>query len=183
MNQHNQVFTNARLFTATSDQAIERGAVWVQGDRIQYAGPGDGLPATPAGCETLDLQGQFLMPGMTETHAHLSFADVSPFGIGDTAVEVATITAVRNARLMLNSGFTSAISFGSTYKIDVALRDAINAGRIQGPRLLAAGRDLGATASNVDSPGGLSQIAGKLPRDARKVCRSPCTAWIGPNSA
>ncbi len=51
---------------------------------------------------------------------------------------------------MLASGFTSAISFGSTYKIDVALRDAINSGRIAGPRLLAAGRDLGATASNVD---------------------------------
>ena len=72
---------------------------------------------------------------------------------------MATITAVRNAELMLNSGFTSAISFGSTYKIDVALRDSINAGKIAGPRMLAAGRDLGATASNVDSPGGLSQIA------------------------
>jgi imidazolonepropionase-like amidohydrolase len=95
---------------------------------------------------------------MTETHAHLSFADASPFAIGATPVEEATITAVNNASLMLASGFTSAISFGSTYKIDVALRDAINAGRIAGPRLLAAGRDLGATASNVDAPGGLSQI-------------------------
>ncbi|NJN51323.1 MAG: amidohydrolase family protein [Gammaproteobacteria bacterium] len=76
-----------------------------------------------------------------------------------TPVEQATITAVRNAALMLRAGFTSAISFGSTYQIDVALRDAINAGRIIGPRLLAAGRDLGATASNVDSGGGLSQIA------------------------
>jgi len=96
---------------------------------------------------------------MTETHAHLSFADASPFAIGATPVEEATITAVRNADLMLSAGFTSAISFGSTYKIDVALREAINGGRLTGPRLLAAGRDLGATASNVDSPGGLSQIA------------------------
>jgi imidazolonepropionase-like amidohydrolase len=96
---------------------------------------------------------------MTETHAHLSFADASPFAIGDTPVEQATLTAVRNAGLMLGSGFTSAISFGSTYKIDVALRDAINSGQVAGPRLLAAGRDLGATASNVDSKGGLSQIA------------------------
>ena len=74
-------------------------------------------------------------------------------------MEQATITAVNNAALMLRAGFTSAISFGSTYCIDVALRDAIAAGTITGPRLLAAGRDLGATASNVDSPGGLSQIA------------------------
>ena len=76
---------------------------------------------------------------------------------------------------MLASGFTSAISFGSTYKIDVALRDAIRAGQLPGPRLLAAGRDLGATASNVDSGGGLSQIADgpwalrKAVREQRKL--------------
>ena len=116
------------------------------------------VAAAPADAEAIDVAGKFVMPGMTETHAHLSFADASPFAIGATPVEEATITAVRNAALMLASGFTSAVSFGSTYKIDVALRDAINAGRIAGPRLLAAGRDLGATASNVDSPGGLSQI-------------------------
>ena len=107
----------------------------------------------------IDLGGKFLMPGMTETHAHLSFDDSSPFSIGDSSVEQATITAVGNARLMLNAGFTSAVSFGSTYAIDVALRNAINTGKIRGPRLMAAGRDLGATASNVDFDGGLSQIA------------------------
>ncbi len=75
---------------------------------------------------------------------------------------------------MLASGFTSAISFGSTYKIDVALRDAINAGRIAGPRLLAAGRDLGATASNVD-------CTGRLEPDRRR----PMGAFVRPfaNSA
>ena len=122
-------------------------------------GPAAALPDTNDGTDVQDVGGAFVMPGMTETHAHLSFADASPFAIGATPVEQATITAVRNANLMLASGFTSAISFGSTYKIDVALRDAIEAGQITGPRLLAAGRDLGATASNVDSPGGLSRIA------------------------
>jgi len=155
----NQIFTNATLFTATDHNAISQGSVWVEGNRIRYAGPGDKLPDTPADAIHHDVNGRFIMPGMTETHAHLSFSDVSPFGIGDTSVEAATVTAVRNARLMLASGFTSAVSFGSTYSIDVALRGAINAGKIVGPRLLAAGRDLGATASNVDSGGGLSQIA------------------------
>jgi imidazolonepropionase-like amidohydrolase len=158
MNKRDQVLTNARLFTAQDESVIESGAVWVSGNTIRYAGPQAELPAAAAGCETIDVAGKFVMPGMTETHAHLSFADASPFAIGATPVEEATITAVKNAALMLASGFTSAVSFGSTYKIDVALRDAINAGRIAGPRLLAAGRDLGATASNVDSPGGLSQI-------------------------
>jgi imidazolonepropionase-like amidohydrolase len=155
----NQVLINCRVFTATGDSVISSGAIWVSGNAIRYAGPKNEMPQVPADAEMIDMAGKFVMPGMTETHAHLSFADASPFAIGATPVEEATITAVRNATLMLQCGFTSAISFGSTYKIDVALRDAINAGRIAGPRLLAAGRDLGATASNVDSPGGLSQIA------------------------
>lgn len=153
------LMTNARLFTAVDEDVIEQGALLIDGGVIQYAGPAADAPAVENGMEVRDVGGRFVMPGMTETHAHLSFADASPFAIGATPVEEATITAVRNANLMLSSGFTSAISFGSTYKIDVALREAINSGRIVGPRLLAAGRDLGATASNVDSPGGLSQIA------------------------
>ena len=153
------LITNARLFTAVDERVIENGALLIDGDAIHYAGPAADVPELKNGTDIRDVGGKFVMPGMTETHAHLSFADVNPFGIGETPVEVATITAVGNARLMLSSGFTSAISFGSTYKIDVALREAIESGRIPGPRLMAAGRDLGATASNVDSPGGLSQIA------------------------
>jgi len=159
MTRRDQVLINARLFTAADESVIAPGAVWVSGNTIRYAGPQAGLPPTPPDAVVTDVTGQFVMPGMVETHAHLSFADASPFAIGATPVEEATITAVRNASLMLAAGFTSAISFGSTYRIDVALRDAIDAGRIAGPRLLAAGRDLGATASNVDSGGGLSQIA------------------------
>ena len=175
MSHRDQILTNARVFTGKDESVIESGAVWVSGNRIRYAGPQGRLPAGAAESEVIDVAGKFVMPGMTETHAHLSFADASPFAIGATSVEDATITAVKNAALMLASGFTSAISFGSTYKIDVALRDAINAGRINGPRLLAAGRDIGATASNVDAPGGLSQIADgpwalrKAVREQRKL--------------
>ena len=175
MNHQHQVITNARVFTALDESVVNDGAVWIDGGTIRYAGPASKLPTLPAEVTRIDAKGGFVMPGMTETHAHLSFADVSPFGIGDTSVEAATITAVRNASLMLDSGFTSAVSFGSTYQIDVALRQAINTGRIRGPRLLAAGRDLGATASNIDSPGGLSQIADgpwalrKAVREQRKL--------------
>jgi imidazolonepropionase-like amidohydrolase len=170
MNTKHLVIHNARLFPARDDTVIRDAAVWIEGDTVVYAGPQSGLPAVPPDSERFDATGRFVMPGMTETHAHLSFADASPFGIGATPVEEATIIAVRNATLMVDSGFTSAISFGSTYRIDVALREAINAGRIKGPRLLAAGRDLGATGSNIDSPGGLGQIADG-PWEGRKAVR------------
>ena len=151
------LFTNARLFTAESEDIIDRGVLLVEDGSVRFAGNAEELKSSTH--PEIDLGGKFLMPGMTETHAHLSFDDSSPFSIGDSSVEQATITAVGNARLMLNAGFTSAVSFGSTYGIDVALRNAINTGKIRGPRLMAAGRDLGATASNVDFDGGLSQIA------------------------
>ncbi|MDA8879750.1 amidohydrolase family protein [Pseudomonadales bacterium] len=151
------LFTNARLFTAESEDIIDRGVLLIEDGSVRFAGNAKELKSSTH--HVIDLGGKFLMPGMTETHAHLSFDDSSPFSIGDSSVEQATITAVGNARLMLNAGFTSAVSFGSTYGIDVALRNAINTGKIRGPRLMAAGRDLGATASNVDFDGGLSQIA------------------------
>ena len=104
------VLTNARVFTAKDESVVEAGAVWVSGNVIRYAGPQAQLPAAAANGERIDVGGKFVMPGMTETHAHLSFADASPFAIGATTVEDATITAVRNAALMLAAGFTSAVS-------------------------------------------------------------------------
>ena len=171
----NYLLKNLNLFSGTRNDALKNAAIWVAGNRIKFAGSFEALPEMPQATVEKDLAGKFVMAGMTETHAHLSFADASPFAIGETLVEEATLTAVRNARLMLGSGFTSAVSFGSTYKIDVALRDAISQGSVIGPRLLAAGRDLGATASNVDSGGGLSQIADgpwalrKAVREQRKI--------------
>lgn len=171
----NQLIDNVTLFTGESMEAIPDAAILVRDNVIQYAGAKSALPALPKDLKRHDGGGKFAMPGMTETHAHLSFADASPFAIGATRVEGATITAVKNAELMLNAGFTAAVSFGSTYQIDIALRDAINSGRLKGPRLRAAGRDLGTTSSNVDSPGGLSQIADgpwalrKAVREQRKL--------------
>ena len=175
MTSVDHIFKNAMVFTATSEASIDQAAVWIHDGRIRYVGKNEGLPPFPPEARIHDVAGKFIMPGMTETHAHLSFADASPFAIGIESVEDSTITAVNNARLMLASGFTSAISFGSAYSIDVSLRKAINSGAIVGPRLLAAGRDIGATASNVDGPGGLSQIADgpwalrKAVRDQRKL--------------
>lgn len=169
MPQH-QILTNCKLFPAVDETVIERGVIWIEGDMIRYAGPREGFTSAPPDATRSDLGGRFVMPGMTETHAHLSFADESPFAIGETTAEDAMIVAVRNSRLMLASGFTSAVSFGSTFRIDVALRSAINKGQIVGPRLLAAGRDIGATASNVDLGSGLSQIADG-PWALRKVVR------------
>lgn len=146
----NLLFTNARLFTAVDDEVIADGALWVEGNIIRFAGPVGDLGEVPDGVQRVDLGGQFVMPGMTESHAHLSYTNNGPTELDKTPVEDAMVQTVRNARVMLGAGFTSAISFGSVHRVDVYLRDAINTGQIPGPRLLASGRDIGATASNAD---------------------------------
>ena len=155
------IFTGANLFTGIDESVIKNGTIWLDGEHIKYAGPADGLIGLDASIKCVELKGQFVMPGMTECHAHLSFTDANPFNLGAQSPEEATLTGIRNARIMLGSGFTSAISFGSIHKVDLALRSAISSGAIPGPRLAAAGKDLGATGSTVDSGvfDGLAQVA------------------------
>ena len=145
------VYTNGRLFTGTGDDVIADGAVWISGRHIRRAGHISAFTDVPADVRRVDLGGRFVMPGMTESHAHLSYPNAHPTELDKAPAEEATIHAVDNARVMLASGFTSAISFGSTHRIDVALRNAIDTDKIPGPRLAAAGRDLGGTASNADT--------------------------------
>jgi imidazolonepropionase-like amidohydrolase len=144
------VLTNATLFKGVDEEVIKNGIVWVDGNLIRYAGSAKDLPTAASQAKPVDVGGQFIMPGMTESHAHLSYTNNGPTELDGTPVEEAMLGSVDNARLMLGSGFTSAISFGSVHRIDVFLRDAINKGQVPGPRLVASGRDVGATGSNAD---------------------------------
>ncbi len=145
--------TNARLFPAVDETVIDNGGVLVEGDRIVWVGPTEAAPPVADGDDvhTLDAAGRFVMPGMTESHVHLSYSNAHPSQLDTQPVPVAMLDAVDNARTLLGFGFTSAISFGSAQGIDVPLRNAIDAGRVPGPRLLASDRDVGSTGSNADS--------------------------------
>ncbi len=145
-----RVFTNARLFTGVDGEVLEDGSVWIDGGDIRFAGPTSDLRGVNENVDRIDLGGRFLMPGMTESHAHISYTGNGPTELDKTPVEEAMVHSIDNARLMLGAGFTSAISFGSVHRIDVFLKRAIDAGTIPGPKLVASGRDLGATSSNAD---------------------------------
>ena len=144
------LLTNARLFTGVDETVLDDGAVWVSGRYVRRVGPAGQFSDVPDDVERVDLRGRFVMPGMTESHAHISYSNNGPKELDKTPVEEAMINSVANARLMLGSGFTSAISFGSVHRIDVYLRNAIERGQIPGPRLAASGRDVGSTGGNAD---------------------------------
>ena len=146
-----KIFSNLNLFKGDSDTICEDASIWIDGNIIKYAGPSSEFTNTSHNIERVDLGGKTVIPGMTESHAHISYTNNGPLELDKTPIEEAMIKTVDNARIMLGSGFTSAISFGSVHRIDVFLRDAINSGQIAGPRLLAGGRDICAIGGNADT--------------------------------
>ncbi|HJM29128.1 MAG: amidohydrolase family protein [Acidimicrobiales bacterium] len=169
------VIHNARVFCGVDEEVLDNGTVWVSNGLIKYAGSSTDVPEIDSGVERYDAEGKFVMPGMTESHVHLSYNNAHPQQLNNQPLPIAMLDAVDNARVLLGSGFTSAISFGSAQGLDIPLRDAINAGRVPGPRLAASDRDLGSTGSNADGASG-GDMAKKIIADGpwaiRKAVRS-----------
>ncbi len=135
------LFSNAKIFDGTGSQAAP-GEVLVEGERIiavSLAGRDAALPRDDA--KVINCGGHVLMPGMVEAHAHLSWpSSVERFEPRFVLPpEEMVLTTARNARILLDHGFTSAYSAGALgERLEVVLRDDINAGWLPGPRLKAS---------------------------------------------
>ncbi len=140
------IIRNGTLIDATGQPAVQNDAVVVQGNRILSVGavPPEINVEDREHVETIDATDKWIMPGLIEGHCHLSFGQPNMPGLsiarGATSPEFSTIRAARNAQAVLRSGVTSISIPGGTWFIDVALREAINAGMIEGPRIYCAGR-------------------------------------------
>lgn len=130
------VFTQVRVFDGTGSAPVA-GEVRVEGQRITQVGP----QVSREGATVVDGHHGVLMPGLIEAHAHLTWpSSVEKFVPGmHLPIEELTLTAARNARILLDHGFTSAYSAGALGKrIEVALRETIESGGMPGPRLIAS---------------------------------------------
>ncbi len=116
--------------------------VLVRGNRIARVGQPPLPEVGPA--VRIDVSGHTLIPGLVDGHAHLPFAHkASMADTGDIPPEEHTLLTLVHARTVLEAGFTSCLSGGSAKpRLDIAVRDAINAGAAPGPRLLAASPEL-----------------------------------------
>ena len=108
--------------------------------------------AAPSGAEVIDLSHGTCMPGLMDVHDHLTM-EPTQSGYESLGVSVPrqAVAGVKNARLTLRAGFTTVRNVGASGYSDVALRDGINAGEVDGPRLFVSGPALGITGGHCDN--------------------------------
>src|ERR1700743_873319 len=151
----------ARLLSRKTGSVLSPAAVLVENGKIKEVGSPSQLQAhVPAGTKAIDLGNATLLPGLIDAHTHLLLDVVVPptadserrfngdfvadllLGIVESPSKRVLLGA-QMAREDLESGFTTVRNLGhSGIDGDVALRDAINSGRLEGPRILAAVRTL-----------------------------------------
>ena len=139
------LITGAKVWDASGEPAFA-GDVLIEGNRIRAVSRTPGQLGR-TGCEVIDGSGKTLMPGMTEGHAHLSFEAVtSTEDLIAPPPEEHTLLTARVAKVLLDHGFTSAYGASAAkFRLDVAVRNEVDAGRLPGPRIRAGSLEITVT--------------------------------------
>lgn len=145
-----RVVTAARMLDVRSGKLIDNPQIVVREGRIVSVGrAGD---AVPVGAERIDLKGMTLLPGLIDMHVHI---DSDPTYSGYTYLQFSdrfwSAVSVTHAHDTLMAGFTTIRNLGSDDWNDVGLQQAIDAGKVVGPRIVPAGYAFGATGGHCDS--------------------------------
>ena len=132
------------LFTGLSDCAETDQTVVFEGDSVAFVGPSAHAPEPAPGDEVLDYSDDFVMPGLIDIHVHLTYGNAQANEDIDMYAppEYRALRALHAAQQVLKAGYTSIADPASTGRGSAAVRDAINAGLFQGPRITTSGRQI-----------------------------------------
>ena len=138
------------MLDVVAGRIVENPVVLIEGDRITAVGPG---LAIPRGSEVFDLGDATILPGLIDCHTHIT--TTYKFLLEGGPMQDAVTSAAR-AKLTLDAGFTTVRDLWAKDFTDVALRDAIDRGDVEGPRMLVATLAIGSTGGHNEDMEGLS---------------------------
>jgi len=144
------VVVAGKLFDARRGRLVAQQAIVIEGDRIVSVQ--DAAAVKPVQGETrIEMPNATVLPGLIDVHVHMT-GDPDPLGYDELQISLprSALTGAKNARRTVDAGFTTVRNLGSDGFADVALRDAIDAGDLPGPRILASGPPLGITGGHCD---------------------------------
>ncbi|HET6795614.1 MAG TPA: amidohydrolase family protein [Gemmatimonadales bacterium] len=149
--QQPTVVRAARMLDVVRGEMLSPAVVVVADGKITSIGSAE----IPGNARTIDLGDLTLLPGLIDAHTHLT-ADISGDWVTRSVRELPTDAALRgarNARLTLLAGFTTVRDVGSTGFADVSLMKAIDAGFVEGPRMIPSAHAIGITGGHCDDTG------------------------------
>ena len=154
--EHTTVIHAGTLLGIPGEAPENRQSIIIEGKRIVRVEDGYVDPASVAGNATfIDLSDKFVLPGLMDMHVHLLF-ELGPNSRMDALQVTTSMQAMKgamHAKRTLDAGFTTVRDLGGKPEAIYALRDAVNKGYVQGPRIIAAGSALAATGGHGDVDG------------------------------
>jgi imidazolonepropionase-like amidohydrolase len=135
---------NGTLIDGSGREPAPNAFVVVEGNRISHIGPTEGSirPENPADT-MIDAAGKFILPGLIDAHCHISLHQGALPGVRYTSsAEFCTLWAAHAIGRVLRAGVTSIAVPGGKWFTDVTVREAVEGGLLEGPRMVVAGRAL-----------------------------------------
>jgi len=132
------------LFTGSEESARTNQVLVADGGSITYSGPAESAPKPAKGDTVLDYSDLFVMPGLHDVHTHLAYGNAKTEEDIDLyqPMEFRSIRGLFFAQKCVAAGYTSICSPGDAGQISLSVRNSINFGLFEGPRVTAAGRYL-----------------------------------------
>ncbi|HEX8238760.1 MAG TPA: amidohydrolase family protein [Allosphingosinicella sp.] len=147
------VVTADRMIDVLTGRVVQEPVIVITDGRIaSVVGRGGARPVIPAGAKRIDLPGKTLLPGLIDMHVHLtSLAEIGGYRGFQYTDSFWSAVGAANAEKTLRAGFTTVRNVGADQFQDVGLREAVDGGWLEGPRIVTAGYAIGATGGHCDN--------------------------------
>ena len=149
-----------RVIDGLANQAMSERTIVIDGGRIVAIESGDRAPSV--GDRVVDLKNSTLMPGLMDMHVHITseYSRTSELDRFKKDGPDIALDGAMFAERTLQAGFTTVRDLGDGFRASIALRNAINAGKLAGPRIFAAGKSIATTGGHADPTNGWADHLG-----------------------